>query len=70
MSNHLNLNKPLCLFDALSRRDLLRLTSLGALGLPWTGSLLTTPLAAGPPPPAGEIPVFNRFPRMIQEWFR
>ena len=69
MSNHLNLNKLPHLFGGPSRRDLLRLASLGALGLPWTGSLLTAPLAAAPPPPVGEIPVFNRFPRMVQEWF-
>ena len=67
MSNHLN--KLLHLFGDPSRRELLRLAGLGALGLPWTGSLVTTPLDAAPPPPAAEIPVFNRFPRMVQEWF-
>lgn len=53
----------------LSRRDALKLSSLGLLGLAWPGLPAVPELVAAEPPTERALAPLNRFPRMVQEYF-
>lgn len=53
----------------VSRRDLLRLGGLAAIGMGLAENLGPLAHAADPPAPSPKIPPLNRFPRMVQEHF-